>query len=112
MPFVNPDLIAAQFEHANRSGADIVIPKTEHGMEPLHAVYRQETCLPQVEAAIQIGKWRVDSWFEKATIEYFENENIRRYDPEGISFRNTNTPEELERAIQLAKKFAEQENYI
>ena len=46
-----------------REEADVVIPKSEEGYEPLHAVYRRETCLPAIEAAIDADQWKVVAWF-------------------------------------------------
>ena len=103
MPFVNPDLLAAQRERIVETNADIVIPQTEHGLEPLHTIYRREACLPHVEAALQAGKWRVDAWFHQVNMETFSLEAILTHDPDLRSFRNLNTPAELEAAIQLAQ---------
>src|SRR4030095_13443815 len=54
MPFASPTLLEAASKllvDAERE-ADVVIAKSEEGFEPLHAVYRRETCLPAIEAAI------------------------------------------------------------
>lgn len=103
MPFVNPDLLAAQRSILEDSGYDAVIPVTEHGTEPFHAVYRRESCLPAVKAALDAHSWRVNSWFDHANIYFLSPEEALQYDPLRLAFRNINTPEDLREAEQLAK---------
>jgi molybdopterin-guanine dinucleotide biosynthesis protein A len=102
MPFASPDLLSEERRLLEISGADAVIPKTEHGTEPFHAVYRREPCLSLVKAALDTGKWRVDSWFGEANLLFLSPEEMSRFDPHQLAFRNVNTPEELRQAEQLA----------
>ncbi|HQV94359.1 MAG TPA: molybdenum cofactor guanylyltransferase, partial [Anaerolineales bacterium] len=46
MPFASPTLIQASIRIMDDKNADVVIAKSEEGYEPLHALYRRETCLP------------------------------------------------------------------
>ena len=46
----------------------------------------------------------MDAWFSKVKIHFFEQEDIQKYDPDLLSFRNVNTPEELESALHLAQQ--------
>ncbi|RPI25902.1 MAG: molybdenum cofactor guanylyltransferase [Chloroflexota bacterium] len=107
MPFVNRGLLAAACDlllHPEDAlPPDAGIPRTVHGVEPFHAVYRKETCLPAVEAAVQAGKWRVDSWFSAVNIRWIAAEEIERHDPRQCAFINVNTPEDLAKAEQLAR---------
>ncbi len=109
MPFVNAALVSALHMQASRDNADIVIPRTEHGLEPLHAVYRRETCLPHIAAALAADKWRVDSWFSQVKVEIYPLEKIRAHDPELLSFMNINTPEDLQAAIHRAQMLDDRE---
>jgi molybdopterin-guanine dinucleotide biosynthesis protein A len=104
MPFINADLLLAQRYRMIETNADVVIPHTGKGLEPLHAIYRKETCLPHVQAAIEANKWRVDAWFSKVKVEVFRDEEIARYDPHLLSFQNINTPEDLQTALELAAR--------
>jgi molybdopterin-guanine dinucleotide biosynthesis protein A len=103
MPFASPALLAHQRDLLSDPELDAAIPRTEGGSEPFHAVYRRETCLPAVEAAIRANKWRVDAWYAQAVIRFISPEETVRYDPEGRAFWNANTPEELEEAEQVAR---------
>jgi molybdopterin-guanine dinucleotide biosynthesis protein A len=102
MPFANAELFKAASDILIKEEADVVIAKTDEGYEPLHAVYRRETCIPAIEAAIASDKWRMDAWFPQVKISWLKQEEIRLYDPEGLAFSNTNTPEDFIRAEQRA----------
>lgn len=103
MPFVNPLLLAFQLQLLNETGADLVIPRTPDGLEPFHAVYRRETCLPHVRAALQFDQRRVDAWFPLVKVHELTPEAIQPYDPLGLAFLNINTPAELQQAEELAR---------
>ena len=102
MPFANAELFKAASDILVREEADVVIAKTDEGYEPLHAVYRRETCIPAIEAAIDSDKWRMDSWFPQVKIRVLTPEEIKRYDTDGLAFSNINTPEEFAQAEQRA----------
>ena len=95
MIFPSAPLLLAEKDALISSGADVAVPKTSHGYEPFHAVYRRETCLPLVEAALLAGGTRATGWFDKATILEFSSEEVLAIDPRGGSFANVNTPAEL-----------------
>ena len=108
MPFVSPELIEVEHTLLVDEDQDAVIPRLEGGTEPFHAVYRRDTCLPAVHAAIQADKWRVNSWFPQVRIRYLSENEIRMVDPRGLAFWNVNTPEELHQAEELAVDEADQ----
>ncbi|HEX7973111.1 MAG TPA: molybdenum cofactor guanylyltransferase [Anaerolineales bacterium] len=103
MPFVNAPLLAAARDLLANPALDAVIPRVEGGTEPFHAVYRRETCLPLIQAALENEKWRVDAWFPKANLRFLTLEEILPYDPRQLAFWNVNTPEEFQQAEQLAQ---------
>jgi molybdopterin-guanine dinucleotide biosynthesis protein A len=102
MPFVSPELLSAERDLLIQSGADAVVPRNPGGLEPFHSIYRRETCLPAIEAALEAGKWRVDAWFSKVHLRLLKPEEALAYDPRGMAFHNLNTPEELRQAEILA----------
>ncbi len=102
MPFANAELFTVASEIMVNEKADVVIAKTEAGYEPLHAVYRRETCLPVIEAALDSGQWRVTGWLPQVKTRLLTPNEIKRYDPSGLAFLNINTPEEFARAEQRA----------
>lgn len=104
MPFVSAPLLETACRRLQESGADAVIPLLKEGWEPLHAVYRRETCLPLVERAIQRGERRLISWHSEARILPLAEEEIRLLDAHLRAFLNINTPEDLRLAEALARE--------
>jgi molybdopterin-guanine dinucleotide biosynthesis protein A len=104
MPFVNAVMLAAGRDLLLETDFDAFIPKTSHGSEPFHAVYRKETCLPAIQKAIQEDKWRVDAWYHDARVRFILEEEALAYDPQNLAFFNVNTIEDLAQAEQIAKQ--------
>jgi molybdenum cofactor guanylyltransferase len=93
--FLNPALISHLVSEA--SDYDIVVPRWEGRYQPLHAVYRR-TLVPLVEAQLARGELRPVYLFDKVRTRRVEEDEIRRFDPDGSSFFNMNTPEEYAEA--------------
>jgi molybdopterin-guanine dinucleotide biosynthesis protein A len=104
LPFASAPFLVASAGSLVREGADVVIAETAHGLEPLHAVYRREACLGPIGAAIDSGQWRMISWFPQVRVRKLVSDELSRYDPDGLAFRNVNTPEEFAEAEQLASE--------
>lgn len=103
MPFASKSF----FESAHRllvtEEADVVIAKTDEGYEPFHALYRRDTCLSAIEAAINADLWKVIAWFPQVKVRTLSPDEIKILDPSGLCFWNVNTPDEFAQAEQLAK---------
>ena len=104
MPFASPSLIEAANRLLIQDEADVVIPDSGDGLEPLHTVYRRETCLPAIESAIEADQWRLISWFPKVKVRILQPNEIKTYDPSGLAFWNLNTPEEFAEAEETARQ--------
>jgi molybdopterin-guanine dinucleotide biosynthesis protein A len=104
MPFASSILIETMSRLLVQNEADVVIAKTEHGYEPLHAVYRRDTCLPAIESAIEADLWRVVAWFPQVKVHELSPEEIQSSDPDGLAFWNVNTPEEFAEAEKIAQQ--------
>jgi len=103
MPFVSVDLLRAEHAYLLESSWDAVIPQTDHGTEPFHAVYSREECLPAIKTALDSGAWRVDAWYSQVHIAYLSPEAVSQYDPDGRAFWNLNTPEDFRKAETIAQ---------
>jgi molybdopterin-guanine dinucleotide biosynthesis protein A len=103
MPFTSLGLFAAELTLLRETGADAVIPRSDAGTEPFHSVYRRETCLPYVRAALEAGKQRVDAWFSQVNIRYLAPAEILPFDHDQLAFLNINTLEELKEAEGIAR---------
>ena len=105
MPFASASLIEAASKLLVQEEADVVIPDSGDGLlEPMHAVYRRETCIPAIEAAIEADKWKLISWFPDVNVRILQPEEVKLYDSASLAFRNLNTPEEFAEAEQMAKE--------
>jgi molybdopterin-guanine dinucleotide biosynthesis protein A len=104
MPFASKELFKYEHNLLMATAADLVIPRTANGLEPFHAVYRRQVCLPYVRATLEAGERRVDAWFDKVKVRYIEPEEILPFDFKGRIFMNINTLEELYQAEKLASE--------
>lgn len=91
LPFLNPELLRDLL--GRRHDADVVLPVSDRGPEPLHAVYARG-CLPAIEAAARRGDWKMLGFHKDVRVE-----TVRIRDSEwavdGRSpFTNVNTPDE------------------
>ena len=102
MPFANARLIEGMSRLMVQKEADVVIAKSDGGYEPIHAVYRRETCLPAIEKAINADKWKVIAWFPQVNVYELSEEELNSLDPDGLAFWNVNTPEEFAEAERIA----------
>ena len=101
MPFASASLLETASRLLVEEEADVVIARSEEGYEPLHAVYRRETCMPAIESAIEADQWKVIAWFPKVKVRVLTPEEMKQADPTGLAFWNVNTPEEFAKAERL-----------
>jgi len=95
MPFIKVELIRYMLRQARN--CDIVVPVLPVGMEPLHALYHRRV-LPLLRNAIANGTRRVISFYSNARVYRVQEDEIRRFDPQLLSFFNINTLEDLTQA--------------
>jgi molybdopterin-guanine dinucleotide biosynthesis protein A len=99
LPFVAPALIAALRDRA--PGAEAVAARAAGGIEPLCARYARAV-LPAMEARVRAGQLAVHLMLEGLAVDWIEGAALAALDPDGRSFFNINTPEDLRRAEALA----------
>jgi len=102
MPFVSAGLLIAARDLLLECGADGVVPRSPKGLEPLHAIYRRETCLPAAREALDAGRLRVVSFFPQVHVRIMTIDEVAVHDPGFRAFININTAEDLSRAESLA----------
>jgi molybdenum cofactor guanylyltransferase len=105
MPFASQELFALERDLLEAEAADVVIPPSEegHGYDPLHAVYRRETCLPAIQSAIAAEEWKLIAWFPQVKVRTLTPEEMKRCDPSGLAFWNLNTPADFAQAEERAR---------
>jgi molybdopterin-guanine dinucleotide biosynthesis protein A len=73
--------------------AGVVIPQGPDGLEPLHAVYGRG-CLSAMEHCLANDERKISSFFTRVAVTILDEEDIASFDPQFLSFRNINTPED------------------
>ena len=86
-----------------RANADWVLPFSNHGREPLHAVYGKN-CLPQMGRMIQKERMAIMEIFDQVRTKKVTPEEVATIDLDFLSFLNCNTPEDFEMASKIAQE--------
>jgi molybdopterin-guanine dinucleotide biosynthesis protein A len=101
MPFLNPQLY--QLLLSLRDGYDAVVPVVDGRPEPTHAVYSR-ACVEPIRERIIAKDLKISSFFGEVRVCLVPEEQIRRSDPELLSFFNVNTQEDLTTALSIAAR--------
>ncbi len=101
-PFVQEALVRMLIDAIERK-TDIVVPCTSVGYEPMFAVYRK-TCLPVMTWHLENNLFKISQVFRKMRVKKIEEAQLRKADPELVSFFNVNTPEDLTTAQDIYEK--------
>jgi molybdenum cofactor guanylyltransferase len=96
MPLLNPALL--RYLAALPGDPDVIVPRWHdregrEQVEPLHAIYSRR-CLEPLRRRIESGNLKAAGLLEEVEVRYVDEGELRQYDPELVSFRNINTPEE------------------
>ena len=100
MPFLSAPLLAHLA--GLRDGLDAVVPLVAGRPEPTHALYNRR-CLPAIETRLRAGQLKISGFFDDVAVRYVPEDEIRDFDPGLLSFFNINRPEDLSRAMELAR---------
>jgi molybdenum cofactor guanylyltransferase len=94
MPSLKANVINYLCQEA--AGYDVVVPRTEDGFQPLHAVYSKR-CLEPILKILMEERTRILDFYPLVRVRTVEAGELLSIDPEMQSFVNINTPEELNR---------------
>lgn len=97
-PFLNLRLISYLVSRIDEH--DVAVPSWQGRLQPLHAVYRRSV-VPRLEEQIARGELRPVTLYERVPTRVVGEEEVRRFDPEGLSFLNMNAPEDYRAALAL-----------
>jgi molybdopterin-guanine dinucleotide biosynthesis protein A len=99
MPFLNETLLRYLIEVSE--GYDFVLPHYDDLYEPLHAVYSR-SCIPAIESLFARHQRAIIELFPYLKVRFVDAAEVEKFDPRHLSFFNINTPEDLERAKEIA----------
>jgi molybdopterin-guanine dinucleotide biosynthesis protein A len=99
MPFLRPDLASALWNL--RGTWDAVVPVFADRMQPLCAYYAQ-TCRPALESVLTPDSREASGLHRLLAglnVRLLSEDQVRALDPEGVSFRDVDTPLDYARAV-------------
>jgi len=97
MPFLTVELLRLL---ARDTTAELVIPRSERGYEPLCAAW-SATCAEPIRRRIERGALTAALLVEELRVEEIGPDLLAACDPHGLLFVNVNTPHDYERARDL-----------
>jgi molybdopterin-guanine dinucleotide biosynthesis protein A len=97
LPYLTADWLDWLLSRAVDSSAQIAMPSTSRGLEPLAAVYRRE-CAAPIMAALGRGVRKVIDAMAEFRTELFSENDWNELDPEGRVLKNMNAPGDYEEA--------------
>jgi molybdopterin-guanine dinucleotide biosynthesis protein A len=100
MPFLHPDLVRLVVERA--SSGDVVVPRVADQFETMHACYARR-CLPAIEDELAVGRLKIVGFFSRVQVVEIPESAVRAIRDPALAFMNVNTPDELDRARDLAR---------
>jgi molybdopterin-guanine dinucleotide biosynthesis protein A len=95
MPFVDDTFVCYMLNRLKHE--DILIPRHEECVEPLHAIYSKR-CLPAIEAQLCADQRRVQSFFKDVTVTYVSQAEMKELKLAEQYFLNVNTAADLAKA--------------
>jgi molybdopterin-guanine dinucleotide biosynthesis protein A len=99
-PFLNPDLL--RYLNSLRQGYDVIVPLNRDDYpQSMHAIYGKACAVP-IRQRLEADRLKVIGFFPDVKVREVRSEEIDRYDSQRWSFINVNTPEDLDRARELA----------
>lgn len=97
VPFLNLSLITYLLSQI--SDYDVVVPYCQGRFQPLHAVYRRSV-VPFLAEQLERSELRPIYLYKKVRTREVSEDEIKRLDPDGLSFLNMNTEQEYRDALR------------
>lgn len=93
MPFLNESIIRYLIDQTD--GYEAIVPRTEDGLQPLHAIY-SKNCLKPIKELMDLGKYKIIDFYPLIKIKIVEESEFIHLDQTRKSFLNINTPQDLD----------------
>jgi len=100
MPFLTTEWLRFLVERALQSSAEVVVPKSTHGWEPLCACWRAST-IGMIRPLFEAGTRKVTDALNVLDVEVLDEKDWKRFDRDGRLFWNMNTPADYEEALRV-----------
>jgi molybdopterin-guanine dinucleotide biosynthesis protein A len=96
MPFLNQDLVQCMIEKIG--DFDVIIPEHNGQLEPLCAIYSKD-CITPIKNQLSQNNLKITDFFQSVKVKTILEEETIKLDPQGFSFTNINTPQDLKAAL-------------
>jgi molybdenum cofactor guanylyltransferase len=102
MPFLSADWMKFLTERAAKSAAEVVLPHSTHGPEPLCACWRTDA-VATLQPAFERGVRKVTQGISLLRAEVLDERDWKRFDSAGRLFWNMNTAADYEEARRIVE---------
>ena len=102
MPFLSVEWLRYLTERAAASRAEVVVPESTYGLEPLCACWRASAAA-NLTCAFEGGVRRVTEAMKQLSMEVLDAADWKRFDNFDRLFWNMNTPADYDEAIRMMK---------
>ena len=100
MPFLTREWLEYLIAAAAASDAEVVVPRSTYGLEPLCACWRT-SATTSLQAAFDEGVRKVTDAMKRLRVEILDETHWKRFDSAGRLFWNMNTPQDYQEALQM-----------
>jgi molybdenum cofactor guanylyltransferase len=100
MPFLTREWLSYLVDRALASNAQVVVPQSEYGLEPLCACWRT-SATGKLQYVFEDGVRKVTDAMKRLRMEVLDETHWKRFDNAGHLFWNMNTPQDYESALKM-----------
>ncbi len=100
MPFLTRGWLSYLVHRALAGDAEVVVPQSEYGLEPLCACWRT-SAVDSLQSAFDGGIRKVTDAMKRLRTELLDDTHWKRFDSAGRLFWNMNTPQDYQAALQM-----------
>jgi molybdopterin-guanine dinucleotide biosynthesis protein A len=98
MPFIRPEFLRYIIEAARGGPFDAVVPMSDHGFEPLCALYT-DACIEPIERRLAAGDLKIVRFYDEVRVRTIHARDTSQFVPEMLF--NVNTRSDYEEALRL-----------
>jgi len=102
MPFLKSEWLKYLAARALASDAEVVVPRSAYGLEPLCACWRTAAA-NSLQSAFDRGVRKVTDAMKQLRMEILDETDWKRFDSAGRLFWNMNTPQDYQAALQIRR---------
>jgi molybdopterin-guanine dinucleotide biosynthesis protein A len=102
MPFLTREWLTYLIGRAIESSAQVVVPKSDYGLEPLCTCWRTDV-VAELESALERGVRKVTEGISLLRAEVLDERDWKRFDSAGRLFWNMNTAADYEEARRIVE---------